>query len=412
MKILFMASSLPRFVNDPQAPFVLEQGQAWKNERPAEEVYILAPHDAGAARQEEVGGIEIHRFQYFYPDGLQALAYPAILPNIKRNPLLIGQVLPFLWAEYSAAKRIIREKGIDLVYAHWVMPQGLVARWLSRSTGVQFAIQNHSSDLSVFSKLGGLGQSMARTIIRESCAMFCVNRRQKEDALSLFKSSEQPGIAPKITVLPMGVNLDEALTREWRDDALAAPRYWFGMISRLSRKKGIDLFIHAANRLAEAGHPVPVGIAGDGEYREELQNISRSEAIKFVGFVSGPEKIRFFNDTKFMVFPSISVGDDVEGLPVALLEALCCGKVVVASRDTNLELLPEWDRIRDDIFFLSDPRDIGAFTAAMQEMLRLEAAEVVERSNRLRAIMSRYHWHNLIKEYEAALGSATGAIGK
>jgi glycosyltransferase involved in cell wall biosynthesis len=409
MKILFLASTLPRFTNDLQAPFVLEQAQAWKTRRPADEIYILAPHDAAAARREQVGGVEIHRFQYFFPEKLQALAYPAILPNIKRNPFLICQIPAFLWAEYLAAKRIVVERGIDLVYAHWIMPQGLVARWLSKSTGVRYAIQNHSSDLTVFSKLGGVGRSVARAIIRESHAMFCVNRRQKEYALSLFDTTERAEIAPKITVLPMGVSLDETSMQKEPSFAPANPRFQVGMISRLSRKKGVHLLIEAANRLGENGYATTVGIAGDGEDREELQRLPRTGTIKFVGFVSGPDKTRFFNETQFMVFPSVSAGDDVEGLPVALLEALCQGKVVVASRDTNVELLAEWDRIKDDVFLVADPSDSAAFAAVLQRLLELEPSEVSARSNRLRSIMQRYRWDNLIKEYEAALGPVIGA---
>jgi len=400
MNILFLASSLPRFANDLQAPFVLEQAEAWKVKRPADNIYILAPHDAAAARQEQVGDIEIRRFQYFAPASLQALAYPAILPNVKRNPLLIAQIPAFLWAEYTAAKRLIREQGIDLIYAHWVMPQGLVARYLLKATGVPYAIQNHSSDLRVFAKLGEPGKSMARAIVRDARTMFCVNCQQKDYALSLFEASDRPDIADKITVLPMGVSLDVAFVHKSDKESY---RYQFGMISRLSRKKGIDLFIKAADRLADAGETVPIGIAGDGEDHQFLKSMPQSSDISFPGFVIGADKLRFFIETRFMVFASVSAGDDVEGLPVALLEALCCGKVVIASRDTNLEMLPEWDRIRNDIMFVADPKDTDTFISAMRRILQLEDEDVAARSERLRAVMSRYLWHNLIEEYLAKL---------
>ena len=421
MRVLFLASTLPRFPNDLQAPFVLEQAAAWKAARPEDAVTILAPHDAAAARHEWIGSVEVRRFQYFLPARLQALAYPAILPNLRRNPLVAAQIPPFLLAEFAAARRLVRDNRIDLVYAHWVMPQGLIARWLLRAANVPYVVQNHSSDLAVFSKAGRFGRAAARAVLRDARVMFCVNRQQKADALALFDAASQPAIANKIRVLPMGVGLDVSAVRasggvstrysltgsEPAEEPASAGdvgyRYVLGMVSRLSRKKGIDLFISAAEQLAEEGVSVPIGIAGDGEDREVLKAIPRRADITFTGFLLGADKLRFFNESRFMVFPSVSSGGDVEGLPVALLEALCCGKVVIAGRDTNVMLLPEWKQIAKDVFLLDDPRDTEAFIAAIRALLALDSAEVAARSARLRATMARYLWDRLITDYLDAI---------
>jgi hypothetical protein len=209
VRLLFLASSFPRFSGDPQVSFVLDQARAWKVARPNDDVIMLGPHDAKAPKQERIFDVAIRRFQYFYPARLQALAYPAILPNLRRNPVLLGQVPPFLWAEYRAARRIVSEQKIDLIYAHWVMPQGLVAHWLSRRTGVRYVLHNHSSDLAVFSRLGGTGLGIARRVIEGSRVMFCVNSKQKDFALSLFAPSAREAVSNKIVVLPMGTNLSD-----------------------------------------------------------------------------------------------------------------------------------------------------------------------------------------------------------
>ncbi len=401
MNVLFLTSTLPRFAGDQQAPFVLEQARAWKAKRPGDRIVILAPHDPAAARRETMDGVEIRRFRYFVPARLQALAYPAILPNLKRNPWLAAQILPFLWAEYAAARRIVREQRIDLVYAHWVMPQGLVARRLHRACGVDYAIQNHSSDLSVFGALGAAGRAMARAIIADARHMFCVNRRQKDDALELFPAAMRAAMAPKISVLPMGVGMDIPPC----SPGAAAPRYGFAAISRLSRKKGIDLFIAAAERLAANGRAVPIAIAGDGEDRRALMSLPRKADVTFTGFLSGAGKTALFRDARHMVFPSVAAGTDVEGLPVALLEALCCGKTVIAGQATNVTLLDEWPRICEDVVVLDDPRDTETFARALETLLDLDAAALAARSARLARVMARYRWENLIEEYLAAIGT-------
>jgi glycosyltransferase involved in cell wall biosynthesis len=383
-----------------QAAFVLEQAAAWAAERPDDRITILAPHDFGAARSESVGGIEIRRFRYFAPGRMQRLAYPAILPNLKRNPLLLAQVPPFLLAEFFAARRLVRERNIDLVYAHWVMPQGLVAWQLHRFTGTPFVIQNHSSDVDVFARLGRPGRALAKKVIGAAAAMFCVNRQQKDRALSLFRASERKSVEDKITVLPMGVRLPP----ENGPAPGGGYAYQFGTISRLSRKKRLDLLIEAARRLGRAD--VRIAIAGDGEERARLAALAEGSGVTFAGFLAGPAKRAFFDSTQFFVFPAVAAGGDVEGLPVALLEALCSGKPVVASRDTNVEMLPEWELIKDDVAFVEDPRDVAALTAAMTRLLDLSPSEVEARSRHLRSIIGRYRWERLIREYLEAIDSA------
>ena len=391
MRVLFLTSTLPRYAGDMQANFVGEQAAAWKAERPDDEVIILAPHDQAALQREEHDGVEIVRFRYLRPARWQALAYPAILPNLKRRPFLAFQVLPFIISQYSAARRLVRARKVDLIYAHWVMPQGLVAWCLHRSDGVPFVVQNHSSDLRVFAKFGSVGKLAAQAILRSARRFFCVNPEQRKFALDLFTEAEADAVAQKMTVLPMGVQTPNAPLADGK-------RYAFGTIGRLSKKKGLHHFIAAAEKLAEKGMRPQIAIAGDGEDAAELKAMVRRSDIRFPGFLTGPEKDRFFDEVGVFVMPSAVSGDDVEGMPVALLEALCRGKTTIASRDTNIASLPEWPAIEKDVVYLEDPSDVQSFGAAMGQ-----AQGHGHSSERLRSIMSRYWWPNLINEYLRAL---------
>ncbi|MCY4333424.1 MAG: glycosyltransferase [Litoreibacter sp.] len=395
MNILFLTSTLPRYAGDQQAPFVLEQAAAWKRARPEDKLFILAPHDASAAREEELQSVEIKRYPYMIPARAQTLAYPAMLPNIRKRPLRALQLAPFLFAQYRAAKSLIRAQKIDLIYAHWVMPQGLVAHRLNRVLGVPYILQNHSSDLAVFEKLGRVGRAQAQSVLNGAQAFFCVNSAQREAALRLC-----PDIA--CHVLPMGVSLDLSQTEPVTKRESA--KYVLGSVSRLSRKKGIDHLIAALELLASQGTMVTTGIAGGGEDEVALKGLPENAPITFPGFLSGEDKLQFFKDCFAMTFPSVSAAGDVEGLPVALLEALAAGKPVIASKDTNIELLEEWPQIAGDIEFIADPTDTNAFAAAIERLLALSQEAAHARSERLRKIVGRYHWDRLIHEYLERVG--------
>jgi len=390
MRILFLTSTLPRFSGDQQAPFVLEQASAWKKARPSDDVFILAPHDKQAAKEEKIDDINIFRFKYMWPEGYQTLAYPAILPNLREKPTRALQIPSFVAAQYLAAKRLIKMHTIDLVYAHWIMPQGLVAYRLHQSMNVPYILQNHSSDLAVFEKFGGMGHRLARTVLRKATAFFCVNSNQQVYAQSILPDVDSH-------VLPMGLALDPDEAKS--PYSVEECAYAFGTISRLSRKKGLHHLIAAAERLAEEGETVPIAIAGDGEEAETLARIPDRANIQFPGFLSGRQKQEFFAKCFAMAFPSVSDKGDSEGLPVALLEALASGKPVIASPDTNITLLPEWTAIRECVTFLEEPADVNAFADALKSTLALTPEDVATRAKLLRETIGRYRWDRLIEEY-------------
>ena len=209
MNVLFLTSTLPRFENDGQSPFVLEQAMAWKNEKPQDNVYILAPGDRLAKEEENKNGIQIYRFSYWWPKGLQKLVYPAMFPNIKRNPLLLIQVPSFLIAAVLATLKFTEEYAINLIYAHWVMPQGLVAYWTKKINKIPYVLQNHSSDIRIFDKIGFLGRCLARKIIKSSHRLFCVNSRLRKEAIELFDDPDSDEISQKTFSLPMGIVYSE-----------------------------------------------------------------------------------------------------------------------------------------------------------------------------------------------------------
>lgn len=396
MRILMLTSTLPRFPGDMQANFVGEQAAAWVAARPDDRILILAPHDRGAKLHEQHGNITVERFRYMLPEAAQKLAYPAILPNIRARPWLVAQIPGFLAAEYRRAKAAARRPRPHCIYAHWVMPQGLVAWRLKQAIGVPYVLQNHSSDLSVFLKLGAGGRAIARRVLRGAAGFFCVNAAQREFALSLFEGAERDAFAARCTVLPMGIaELPEA-------GPVGGGGFDIATIGRLSRKKGLDHLIGAAELLAAKGVRPRIGIAGDGEDRAELEALVHAADVTFTGFLTGGDKQRFLEGAQRFVFPAVTSRGDVEGLPVALLEALARGRPTLAGRDTNIEMLSEWPLIRDAVVLVEDPANIAALAGGLERLLGADPA----RARAAASVVSRYRWDRLIEEYLAAIDAA------
>jgi len=102
-------------------------------------------------------------------------------------------------------------------------------------------------------------------------------------------------------------------------------------LGRLTREKGHHILIEALSYLRKTNHRAKLLIVGEGEYQSSLQRLVRrlalDQAVVFAGSVSNTETVAFYNAADLFLLPTLTV----EGLPFVLLEAMACGKPVIAT---------------------------------------------------------------------------------
>jgi glycosyltransferase involved in cell wall biosynthesis len=407
LNILFITSTLPRYANDGQAPFVLEQAQAWKRSYPDDRVFVLAPHHAGTQLSELSEGVEIIRFRYWWPTKWQRVAYQAILPNLRKKPWLVAQVPALLVSELVAASRLIRKHDIGLVFAHWLVPQGVVAYLLHLTIGVPYGLKNYSSELRLLRRIPVIGTAVGRRMIRSSNRLICENETLRQEALALFSAEEQCQLDNKAVTLTMGVRdaLSEGSIKQGVE-----PSIDFAFLGRLTKKKGVDCLLRAFELLQRDGVRFTAVIAGTGEEEAALRGQCDMKKVRFVGHVSGEEKLELFSKSRFFVFPSRDFKADIEGLPVALLEALCFGRMVIASKATNIELLPEWESLSERVMLVEDPTDEGELASVLKRALGTPQSDLNNAIRATQHVTARFSWSERIREYRRLL--VEGGNGK
>lgn len=124
------------------------------------------------------------------------------------------------------------------------------------------------------------------------------------------------------------------------------PNNYISMVSRLVRHKGVHHLINAWNMIRsespELLGKLKLAIVGDSaftdDYVSELKTLANNDpSIVFTGYQSGAMLDELFANSLFVVHPSES-----EGLPIAVLEAMSYGKVVLASDiPENMEVIAE-----------------------------------------------------------------------
>ncbi len=137
-----------------------------------------------------------------------------------------------------------------------------------------------------------------------------------------------------------------------------------GTVCRLSRFKNLPMLLRAAKAVAEGGHPVHLLIAGEGSEGDALKSLANElgigDRVCFAGWRSDTHRVYGAMD----VFALSSL---IEGMPVAVLEAMAARLPVVATRVGGTG-----EVVTDGVTgFMAESEDEAAFT---EKLTRLVAA--------------------------------------
>lgn len=102
-------------------------------------------------------------------------------------------------------------------------------------------------------------------------------------------------------------------------------------LGRITHEKGHHLLLEVLAALKPTAPPIRLLVVGEGESLTSLKtrakHLGLSDSVIFVGAVDNQETAAYYNAADIFVFPTLTV----EGLPFVMLEAMACGKPVIAS---------------------------------------------------------------------------------
>jgi len=322
--LLVLASTYPRWAADPEPGFVHELCRRLVD---TFDVIALVPDAPGADPSGMLDGVRVIRYRYA-PRRLQTLVnHGGIAVNLKRSRWKWLLVPGFILAQYLAARRLARADRIDVVHAHWLLPQGLIARHL----GVPYLVTSHGGDL--FGLRGRLLTALKRLVAGSARAMTVVSSAMRDEASRLLITP------PHLSVLPMGVDLREHFVPD-RAQLRRADEILF--VGRLVPKKGLRHLLDAMPAVLQARPAARLTIVGFGPEAESLQRQSVGLGIDanvtFLGARRQAELPDFYRRASVFVAPFVrDDSGDQEGLPVALMEAIGCGCPIVVGRVPGLQ---------------------------------------------------------------------------
>jgi glycosyltransferase involved in cell wall biosynthesis len=257
----------------------------------------------------------------------------------------------------------------DVVYAHFLVPTGLIAALAGRAPLVVTA---HGRDVRNIGWLPGIG-SATRFVVRRAAAVIAVS-----DYLRRELETKVPQARGKTEVVDSGVDLERFAVTPAPD---GGPR--FLCIASLIHRKNV---LRLADAFARVGKGT-LTFVGDGALRDELEARAGVGLVGRIPYDRVPEQIAA---SHVVCQPSL-----IEPFGQALLEALACGRNVVATRIGGP---PEF--VPPEAGVLVDPADEDALAGALATAAELpcpnpaartaaEAHDVRRQAEKVEAILER-----------------------
>jgi glycosyltransferase involved in cell wall biosynthesis len=398
MRILISTSTFPHELDAGLPRFVNDLAEALSE---LMEVTVLAPDSPGAAKTEQIAKVDVRRFTYFRPRRLQRLALgQGMRDNLRASWLARVQVPAYLAKQAFETRRLIRRGGFDLVFAHWIVPQGLTAAWaVGRTRRVPLVLHVHGGDAYLLKEIPQ-GRAIARYIVSRSDAVFSSGSGIRDSLDEVLGSSSEA------VIQPMGVHA-AAFKRPVIEDAgpdeevVISTRFPNGFVlfvGRMIEIKGAKYLIRAMPEVLRHRPGSGLVLIGDGPARQsieaEVDRLDVGNSVAFLGRRPHSEVVRYLHRCRAAVVPSIvDDGGRTEGMPTTVIEAMAAGCPVVG---TSVGGIPDIVRHGENGWLCRDrdPEDLAEkILTALDDTSDsnvLEAARVTANDHDWRKVAERY----------------------
>ena len=337
---------------------------------PAGRASVLTTPHAGAAAFDAAAPLRITR-----------TGEPVLLPH----PLLPGRI-----------RRQARLDGASLVVLDPALPLGWVGPYLSGAGGLgsAYALVLHGAEVTVPASLPGLDRALAR-VVRGASLLICAGGYPAAQAARCVGGS---ALLPPVAVIPPGVDVERF--RPLEDGKRKAARRRLGLpedaplvvgVSRLVPRKGFDVLLRAAARLADRLPGLVVALVGEGRDKARLERETRRSGapVRFLGRLpdEGLPALLGCADAFAMCCRDRWFGLEQEGFGIVFLEAAACGVPVLAGSSGGAS-----EAVLDGVTGLvcDRPRDADAVAATLLPLLAdADLARRLGRAARLR--VERHH---------------------
>lgn len=397
MRICILTHTFPRFEGDFAAPFMsgLAQGMA----EAGNEVYVLTPFTPGL-KTDSFKGFKVVTYKYIFPDSLHKLGYSQTLSNDMKVKPIMYLLSPLMGIfGFFALLRLIYFKKIEVINAHWILPNGFIGAAAAFLTGRKLVCTLPGSDVYMARK-NVIFKLMTRF------AAFC-SSAITSNSPELLSDLEKIGIKNKrFETIIYGVNPDKFKPDKSKTDNL---RKKFGIkknklvilaVGRLVAKKGFSYLLKAIPEVVKRYKSIVFLIIGEGDQRKELEEIAKKlkieDYLKMPGWVDYNNLATCYNSGDIFILPSIrDEKGNLDDQSVAVVEAMACSKPVIATAHPGYKIVIENGKNG----FLIKEKDELEIADAVNKLIKNSRLRLEMGGKSRQAVLSKFSWEKIGKQY-------------
>jgi len=251
-----------------------------------------------------------------------------------------ASVLPGLWdvvrdssaqaedlLQAAQVSRLVMERGIVHLHAHFGTVATVVARLVHRVTGISYSFTAHAKD--IFHEI--VDENVLRKKLADAAAVITVSQFNVD-----YLQRKYAEAASRVQLVYNGLDLDE-----FRFEAGGERSRRLLAVGRLVEKKGFRHLLDACAILRSRGVDFHCDIVGGGvleqELRRQQQDLGLEDTVTFCGPMSQSDVKQKMREAAVLAVPCVQASDnDRDGLPTVLLEAMALGTACVSTPVTGI----------------------------------------------------------------------------
>lgn len=315
--------------------------------KPWTERALFTPFASPGIVLENLRTAALHPLKYF------GLAARLVAGTIRRPRTLAGTLALFPKSVYLA--RQLRAEGIRHIHVHYASHPATMALIISKLSNITFSFTVHAHDIQT-------DRSLLRWKIAECRFVRSISDYNKRFLEGLYPKEA----AGKIDVVHVGIE-----PHVYEHNVVTAGKPKILTVAAHKPYKGLPYLIEACRILRDDGLSFECNILGHGPMHDELQRMIRERNldshVQLLGARPEDEVARMMKEATLFVLPSIidPATGMMEGIPVALMEAMASSRAVVSTRTAGIPELVE-DGVSG---LLVEPADARALAGAMKSLL-------------------------------------------